>query len=190
MTVVCWFLKGLRIIPQTHTRYFWSTIQLSSLQWRSRSTGTKYSYIRNLFHKNKRKTSNSSGRPQQIRHAALCFLHSGTGTATDNSSVCRLAQTYDKQAKLSRYRRAGDKRERTYSFCAFLTSALDGSKWSASRPGRALPPGKGPPVPTGKEAGWAPELVRTHRLEEKSSESPGDRTLVARSVVTTLYWLR
>jgi hypothetical protein len=26
----------------------------------------------------------------------------------------------------------------------FLTSALDGGEWSASRPGRALAPGKGP----------------------------------------------
>jgi hypothetical protein len=25
--------------------------------------------------------------------------------------------------------------------------ALGGGEWSASRPGRALPPGKGPPVP-------------------------------------------
>jgi hypothetical protein len=30
---------------------------------------------------------------------------------------------------------------------SYLTSALD--EWSASRPGRALPPGKGPPVPIG-----------------------------------------
>jgi hypothetical protein len=29
------------------------------------------------------------------------------------------------------------------------TSALDGGEWSASRPGRSLPPGKGPPVPIG-----------------------------------------
>jgi hypothetical protein len=28
-------------------------------------------------------------------------------------------------------------------------------EWSASRPSSALPPGKGPPVPTGQEAGWA-----------------------------------
>jgi hypothetical protein len=28
-------------------------------------------------------------------------------------------------------------------------------EWSASRPGRALPPGKGPPVPIAQEAGWA-----------------------------------
>jgi hypothetical protein len=34
-----------------------------------------------------------------------------------------------------------------------LTSALDGGGWSASRPGRALTPGKGPPVPIVQEAG-------------------------------------
>jgi hypothetical protein len=32
-----------------------------------------------------------------------------------------------------------------------------------------LPPGRGPPVPIRQEAGWAPELVWTQRLEEKSS---------------------
>jgi hypothetical protein len=37
----------------------------------------------------------------------------------------------------------------------------------ASRPGRALPPGKGPPVPIVQEAGWASEPVWTQRLEEK-----------------------
>jgi hypothetical protein len=30
-----------------------------------------------------------------------------------------------------------------------------------------LPPGKGPPIPTVQEAGWAPEPVWTQRLEEK-----------------------
>jgi hypothetical protein len=40
-----------------------------------------------------------------------------------------------------------------------MTSALDGDEWSASCPGRALPPGKGPPVPTGQKAGWTSELV-------------------------------
>jgi hypothetical protein len=47
----------------------------------------------------------------------------------------------------------------------FLTSVLDGGEWSASRPGRALPPGKEPPVPIGQEAGWAPEPVWTQGLE-------------------------
>jgi hypothetical protein len=56
--------------------------------------------------------------------------------------------------------------ERKYSFYSFLTSALDGVEWLASRPGRALPPGKGPPVPTAQEAGWAPEPVWTQSLEE------------------------
>jgi hypothetical protein len=47
--------------------------------------------------------------------------------------------------------------ERMYSSYSFSTSALDGGKWSASRPGRALPPGEGPPVPIVQETGWAPE---------------------------------
>jgi hypothetical protein len=42
-----------------------------------------------------------------------------------------------------------------------LTSALDGGEWSASRPGRALPP-----VPIVQEAGWVSEPVSTQRLEE------------------------
>jgi hypothetical protein len=48
---------------------------------------------------------------------------------------------------LSCYGHAGDKGERNYSSYSFLTSALDGSEWSASLPGRALPPGKGLPLP-------------------------------------------
>jgi hypothetical protein len=68
-----------------------------------------------------------------------------------------------------------------YSSYSFTASALDGGEWSASRPGRVLPPGKGPPVPIVQEAGRAPELVWTQRLEEKSLSSAGDRTLIARS---------
>jgi hypothetical protein len=37
--------------------------------------------------------------------------------------------------------------KRKYSPYSFTTSALDGGEWSASRPGRNLLPGKGPPVP-------------------------------------------
>jgi hypothetical protein len=58
--------------------------------------------------------------------------------------------------------------ERRYSSYSFTTTALDGGEWSASRPGRALPPGKGPPVHIVQEAGWTPEPVWTKRLEEKS----------------------
>jgi hypothetical protein len=73
--------------------------------------------------------------------------------------------------------------ERRYSPYLSSTSALEGDKWSASRPGRALPLGKESPVPNIQEAGWAPEPVWTQRLEEKSSASVGDRTPVAQSVV-------
>jgi hypothetical protein len=49
--------------------------------------------------------------------------------------------------------------------------------------GRALSPGKGPPVLTGQEARWVQEPVWTQRLKEKSSASVGDRTPVVQSVV-------
>jgi hypothetical protein len=62
-----------------------------------------------------------------------------------------------------------------------MTSALDGGEWSASRPGRALHPGKGPLVPIVQEAGWAPEPVWTQRLEEISLAPAGYRTPIARS---------
>jgi hypothetical protein len=37
--------------------------------------------------------------------------------------------------------------ERRYSFYSFLTLALEGGEWSASRSGRALHPGRELPVP-------------------------------------------
>jgi uncharacterized membrane protein len=58
--------------------------------------------------------------------------------------------------------------ERKYSSYSLTSSALDGGEWSASRPGSALPPGKGSPVTTVQEAGWATEPVWTQRVEEKS----------------------
>jgi hypothetical protein len=61
---------------------------------------------------------------------------------------------------------------------SFTTSALDGDEWSASSPGHALVPGKGPTVPIVQEAAWAPEPVWTQRIEEKSFASAGDRTVV------------
>jgi hypothetical protein len=82
-----------------------------------------------------------------------------------------------KQSLYTPWRRLG---ERRYSSYSFTTSALDGGEWSASRPGRALPPEKGPPVPTVQEAGWAPEPVWTQRLEEKSFAPAGDRTPIVR----------
>jgi hypothetical protein len=58
--------------------------------------------------------------------------------------------------------------ESRYSSYSFSTLALDGGEWSALRPGRALPPGKGPPVPIVQWAVRAPEPVWTRRLQEKS----------------------
>jgi hypothetical protein len=60
--------------------------------------------------------------------------------------------------------------ERRYSSYSFLATALDGDEWSASRNDRALALGKGPPVPIGKEAGLASELVWTQRLPQPGIE--------------------
>jgi hypothetical protein len=49
-----------------------------------------------------------------------------------------------------------------------LTVALHGGEWSASCPGCALAPGKGPMVPIVQEVGLAPEPVWTQKLQEKS----------------------
>jgi hypothetical protein len=73
--------------------------------------------------------------------------------------------------------------DRRYSSYPFLTSVLEGGEWSASRPGRALPPDKEPPVPFVQEAGWAPEPVWKQRLQKKTSASVRDRTPAVQSVV-------
>jgi hypothetical protein len=65
-------------------------------------------------------------------------------------------------------RHAGAWEERRYSFYSFTTPTLDRGEWLASHPGRALAPGKGPPVPIVQEAGWDPEPVWTQRLQEIS----------------------
>jgi hypothetical protein len=66
--------------------------------------------------------------------------------------------------------------ETMYSSQLFSNSALGGGKWSASRPGCALPT-----VPVVQEAGWAPVPVWTQRLQEKSFACAEDRTSIAQS---------
>jgi hypothetical protein len=67
-----------------------------------------------------------------------------------------------------------------YRWYAFSASALEGGEWSASRPGRALPPQERQPISIGQEAGRAPQSVWTQRVEEKSPYD-GDRTLAVSS---------
>jgi hypothetical protein len=67
-----------------------------------------------------------------------------------NSTRERQPQRYpssfdkDKAVPQHAYGSAGWGGARICNSYSFTTSALDGSEWSASRPGRALPPGKGP----------------------------------------------
>jgi hypothetical protein len=58
-----------------------------------------------------------------------------------------------KKAKQSRYTPWWRTGERKYSSYSFLTSALDGGEWSASRPGRAFTPGERT-LGTHRTGGW------------------------------------
>jgi hypothetical protein len=85
----------------------------------------------------------------------------------------------------------GSGAERMYSSYSFFTSALGGGEWSASRPGRALLPVKGPPVLIVPEFGRALEPVWTQKLDEKFLPlpriKPGSPGRPDSS--QTLYWL-
>jgi hypothetical protein len=96
-------------------------------------------------------------------------------------SKCYISFYIGKKVKQSHNTIMEKQGKRRHSSYSFMTSALGGGEWLASRPGRALPPGKGPRVPIAQEAGHAPEPVWTQRLEEKSLASAGDRTSIARS---------
>jgi hypothetical protein len=89
------------------------------------------------------------------------FWNSTSTIFTSLFTRVQLVASKVKQSRYTPWRRLGGEE---YSFYSFTTSALDGGEWSASRPGRALPPGKGPPVPIVQKAAWAPEPVWTQRL--------------------------
>jgi hypothetical protein len=60
----------------------------------------------------------------------------------------RTSMNVKQKVTLSLYRHGGANGE-NYSAYSSLISSLDEGEWSASRPGRALLPRKGPPVPIG-----------------------------------------
>jgi hypothetical protein len=98
----------------------------------------------------------------KLQKELLCIcLYTDHCQSTDTSCVASIAINAKLllivlSQKKNTTRHEGALGEGTYSSYSFTTSALDGGEWSASRPGHALPPGKGPPVPIVQEAGWAP----------------------------------
>jgi hypothetical protein len=64
----------------------------------------------------------------------------------------------------------GERRYRSYSF---TTSALDGVVWSASRPGRALAPGKDPRYPLYRMLGGPQSRLDTEPRGKILSPLPG-----------------
>jgi hypothetical protein len=94
--------------------------------------------------------------------------------AVFNSSR-QIYQVKVKQSCYMPWRRLGERRCSSFSF---TTTELDGGEWSASRLSRTLPLGKGHPVPTGQQAGWAPEPDWAQRIKEKSFAPARDRTTI------------
>jgi hypothetical protein len=93
--------------------------------------------------------------------------------------LCYMLISKNKTSPTTRiWRRRG---ERRYSSYSLMTSALDRGKWSGRRPGRALPPGKGPRYPLYRRLGM-PQSRSGHRGYKKNPlASAGDRTSIARS---------
>jgi hypothetical protein len=77
------------------------------------------------------------------------------------SLIAWIMNAKGKGKAVPQYTYGGEGGERMYSSYSLTTSALDGGEWSALRPGRALPPWKGPPVSIVQEAGWDTEPVWT-----------------------------
>jgi hypothetical protein len=138
-----------------------------------------YIYIHSYIHSYARTHAHT-----YIRSYIHSFIHSYARTHTHtcihtHTYIHTYIHTY--KLKLSHYtpwRRLG---ERRYSSYTFLTWALDRDERSASRPGRALTPGKVPPVPLYRRQG-GPQSRSGHRGYRKNPfVSAGDRTSIARS---------
>jgi hypothetical protein len=72
--------------------------------------------------------------------------------------------------------------EMRYSSYSLSTSALDWGQWSASRLGRALAPGKGPPrYPLCRGLGGPQSLSGRRDYRKNPFVFAGDRTSIARS---------
>jgi hypothetical protein len=94
-----------------------------------------------------------------------------------------------KQSRYMPWRLLGKRRYSSYSF---TTSALDEDEWSASRPGRVLAPGKGPPG-TNWTGGWVDPRagLDTRGYRKNPLPLPGiEPRSPGRPVrCQTLYWL-
>jgi hypothetical protein len=116
-------------------------------------------------------TSNVARNSSKITHVVQPWTSLSLYISVSNSFLQTAVSHWLKLSHYTPRRSLGG--EDVYSSYSFMTSALDGGEWSASRPSHALPPGKGPPVPIVQEAGWTSEPVWTQRLEEKSFTSVG-----------------
>jgi hypothetical protein len=122
----------------------------------------------------------------QILRVLNCFFFYRPCSVASNGIIRTISISYFKHCSPTTHlrRRRG---ERRYSSYSFTTSALDGSKRSASSPGRALPRGKYPC--THRTGGWVGPTAGmvTEARGKILSPLPGIEPRPVRS--QTLYWL-
>jgi hypothetical protein len=137
--------------------------------------------------------------PSDVASADLCHLPCDRGGQLCLLRVCTARQRTSRE-KLFFKKISWSKKgcpatamqatmRRGYSSYSFLISALDGGEWSASRPGRALPPVKGPPVPIVQEAEWTPEPVWTQRSLSKIELRSPSRQVCGQTLYCLSYYL-
>jgi hypothetical protein len=79
-----------------------------------------------------------------------------TRVATRNFTICISIVLKPKLSHHTPWRRLWGGGEEEVQLLLILELYTRWDEWSASLSGRALPPGKGPPILIGQEAGWAP----------------------------------
>jgi hypothetical protein len=110
-----------------------------------------------------------------------CLIHTRSRENLKCSEDVRLRRRSNhrsKQAKQSLYTLWWRLGEMRYSSYSFLTSALDGGEWSASRSGRSLPRGKDPQYPLYRRLG-GPQSRSGHMSKKWSSSFWADSQLHA-----------
>jgi hypothetical protein len=92
------------------------------------------------------------------------FVLSRFRQACQQQNIYSYKQSKAKQSHYTPWWHLGEMRYNSYSF---LTSALDGGEWSASRPGRALPWGKDPRYPLDRRLD-GPQSRSGHKGQRKN----------------------
>jgi hypothetical protein len=114
------------------------------------------------YYKNVRIPHKTHGRPQTENPCSAWKSHQPHSVHSPFLWHILILSSHIKKQSSPTTRHEGAWGESSYSCYSFLTSALDGGEWSASRLGRALPQGKNPRYPLYRRLG-GPQSRSGHR---------------------------